>query len=132
MKTEYFFGDHGPVYFHPDLSVFGIGSNIPAPVEEKTPIVAKDVVDYFHTLLKTYKETEAKLNEAKKALREAMDVHNVKSFDFGSFSASISADSTSTSFDSKAFKKDHPELYKKYATSKAKKGSFTIKLKDND
>lgn len=89
-------------------------------------------MDYFTSLLKTCKEAEAKLEEAKIALRAAMTQHKVKSFDFGSFSATIGADSTSTSFDSKAFKKDHPELYKQYATSKPKKGSFTIKLKDND
>ena len=132
LKTTYFFSDNGPVYFHPDLSVFGISSTLPAEVKEQTPIVAPDVVDYFTTLLKTYKEAEAKLEEAKTALRAAMTEHKVKSFDFGSFSATIGADSVSTSFDTKSFKKDHPELYKKYASTKAKKGSFTIKLKDND
>lgn len=132
LATTYFFGDNGPVYFHSDLTVFGIGSTIPAKREEMTPIVAPDVVDYFTTLLKTYKETEAKLEEAKQALRAAMTTHNVKSFDFGSFSATIGADSTSTSFDAKSFKKDHPELYKQYASTKPKKGGFTIKLKDND
>ena len=132
LKTTYFFSDNGPVYFHPDLSMFGIGSTLPAEVKEQTPIVAPDVVDYFTRLLKTYKDAEAKLEEAKTALRAAMTEHKVKSFDFGSFSATIGADSVSTSFDTKTFKKDHPELYKKYASSKAKKGSFTIKLKDND
>lgn len=132
LTSVYFFGDDGPVYFHHDLTVFGIGSTLPAEREEMTPIVAPDVVDYFTSLLKTCKEAEAKLEEAKQALRAAMTAHNVKSFDFGSFSATIAADSTSTSFDSKAFKKDHPELYKQYASSKPKKGGFTIKLKDND
>lgn len=132
LSSEYFFGDNGPVYFHPDVSVFGISSTLPVEVNELTPIVAPDVVDYFTTLLKTYKEAGAKLEEAKTALRAAMTEHNVKSFDFGSFIASLSADSVSTSFDSKSFKKDYPELYKKYASTKAKKGSFTIKLKDND
>lgn len=132
LSSEYFFGDDSPVYFHPDLSVFGIASDLPAKREEKTPIVAPDVVDYFTTLLKTCKEAEAKLEEAKTALRAAMTAHNVRTFDFGTFSATISADSMSTSFDTKSFKKEHPELYKKYATSKSKKGSFTIKLKDND
>lgn len=132
LSSEYFFGDDSPVYFHPDLSVFGIASDLPAEREEKTTIVAPDVVDYFTTLLKTCKEAEAKLEEAKTALRAAMTAHNVRTFDFGTFSATISADSMSTSFDTKSFKKEHPELYKKYATSKSKKGSFTIKLKDND
>ena len=132
LKTTYFFSDNGPVYFHPDLSVFGIGSAVSAEVKEQSQVVAPGVVDYFASILKTYKEAEAKLEEAKTALRAAMTEHNVKSFDFGPFSATIGADSVSTSFDTKSFKKDYPELYKKYALSKSKKGSFTIKLKNND
>ena len=132
LSTEYIFGDNGPIYFHHDLSVFGIGSGLPAGQKELTPIIAPDAVDYFTHLLKTYKDAEAKLEEAKKALRAAMTVHNVKSFDFGAFSATIAADSATTSFDSKSFKKDHPDLYKKYSSQKSKKGSFTLKLKDND
>lgn len=132
LSSEYFFDDDDPIYFHPDLSVFGIASNLPAKQQEQTPIVAPNVVDYFASLVKTYKETEAKLEEAKIALRAAMEKHNVKSFDFGPFSATIAADSMSTTFDSKSFKKDHADLYKKYSAKKSKKGSFTIKLKDND
>lgn len=132
LKTDYFFGNNGPVYFHPDLSVFGIGKQLPEKTEEKSIILAPDVVDYFASLLRTYKEAEAKLDEAKQALRAAMTEHKVKSYDFGQFSATISADSVVSSFDSKSFKKDHAALYDKYAVKKSKKGSLTIKLKDND
>ncbi len=132
LSSEYIFTPNGPVYFHPNLSVFGIGANLPVESKESVPILAPDVVDYFTTLLRTYKETEAKLEEAKSALRGAMTEHNVKSYDFGTFSATVGADSVSTSFDTKRFKADHPELYEKYCSKKSKKGSFTIKLKDND
>lgn len=133
LSTQYFFGDNGPVYLHPNLAVFGIGSNnLPAEQPEQKPIVARDVVDYFTSLLRIQKENEAKLDEAKQALRAAMAQHNVKSFDFGSFSATISADSVVSQFDSKRFKQEHADLYEKYSTKKSKKGSFTIKLKDND
>ena len=40
LTSVYFFGDDGPVYFHHDLTVFGIGSTLPAEREEMTPIVA--------------------------------------------------------------------------------------------
>lgn len=132
LETEYVIGENGATYFHPNPALFGVNPNLPAESENRTPIVAPKVVEYFTSLLKTYKETEAKLEEAKKSLREAMTQHKVKSCDFGSFSATIGADSVSTSFDSKSFKADHPELYKKYAVQRAKKGSFTIKLKDNE
>ena len=132
LQSEYIFADNGPIYFHHDPTVFGIGVNLPAERKEQTPIIAADVVDYFTGLLKTVKDAESKLDEAKKALRAAMETHEVKSYDFGTFSASISADSTTTSFDTKKFKAEHPELYKQYSTQKAKKGGLTIKLKDND
>ncbi len=83
-------------------------------------------------LLKTVKDAESKLNEAKAALRAAMSKHGVKKYDFGSFSASISASSVTSRFNTKQFKEDHPELYEKYVTKGTTQGSLTIKLKDND
>lgn len=129
LTTEYIFGDNGPIYFHHNPSVFGIGSNLPAEEKELTPIVPPDVIDYFTSLLRQSKEIEAKLDEAKKALQASMRQHNVKSFDFGTFSATIAADSETTTFDSKKFKADHPDLYQQYTTRKPKKGGFTTKLK---
>lgn len=132
LSTEYFIGDNGPVYFHHDLSVFGIGSTTSENKEEIAPIISPETIDHFTTLLKNYKETEAKLEEGKKKLRILMEGHSIKSYNFGPFSATIAADSMTTSFDSKRFKEEHAELYKQYATQKSKKGGFTIKLKDND
>lgn len=129
LKTEYVFTDNGPAYFHPNPSVFGIG-NLPAVQETQVPVIPPDVVDYFTGLLKAEKEAAQKLDEAKRALRAAMEQHNVKSCDFGTFIASIAADSLSNVFDSKKFQADNPELYKKYVTRKPKKGGLTIKLKD--
>lgn len=132
LSTEYFISDNGPVYFHHDLSVFGIGATLPAEKKETAPIIAPDVVDYFTSLLKTCKEAEAKLDEAKTALRAAMTHHGVRSHDFGAFSATLSADTESAVFDTKRFKAEHPDLYTQYTTTRPRKGSFTVKLKDND
>lgn len=131
LTTEYIITDNGPSYFHHDLSVFGIGSNLPAVKEEKE-IIPTNVVDYMAGLLKTAKETEERLDEARKALRAAMTQHGVKKYDFGSFTASLSSASVTSRFNSKQFKVDHPELYEKYVTQSTSQGSLTIKLKDND
>lgn len=131
LTTEYIFTDNGPVYFHHDPTVFGIGSNLPAPQEEQV-IIPVDVVDYMAGLLKTVKEAEAKLAEAKTALRAAMDQHKVKKYDFGQFTATLSAGSVTSRFDSKRFKEDHPEMYDKYVSKSVSQGSLTIKLKDKD
>lgn len=131
LSTEYIITDSGPSYFHHDLSVFGIGSNLPAVKEEKV-IIPTDVVDYMAGLLKTVKEAETRLDEAKTALRAAMTQHGVKKYDFGLFTASLSSASVTNRFNSKQFKEDHPELYEKYVSKSTSQGSLTIKLKNND
>ncbi|MBD5239580.1 MAG: hypothetical protein HDS64_07410 [Bacteroidales bacterium] len=129
LKTEYVFTDNGPVYFHHDLSVFGIGSNLPEVKEERV-IIPSDVVDYMAGLLRTVKEAESKLTEAKAALRAAMTQHGVKKYDFGPFTVSLSASSVSSKFNTKQFKEDHPEMYEKYVSKTTSQGSLTIKLKE--
>lgn len=128
LTTEYVFTDNGPIYFHHDPSVFGIGINLPATVENsQPPIVPQDVVSYVADLLALEKETKTKLDEAKKALRMAMEQHGIKSWDSGQFKATIAADSERATFDTVRFKKDHPDLYEQYTTRKTTKGGFTLK-----
>lgn len=127
LSTEYIITDNGPAYFHHDQSVFGITSNLPATREETVPVVPEDVISYVADLIRIERETKAKLDEAKKALRMAMEQHGIKSWDSGQFKATIAADSTRATFDSARFKKDHPDLYEKYVTQKPTKGGFTLK-----
>lgn len=128
LTTEYIFTDNDPVYLHHDPSVFGINPNLPASAEEsQPPIVSQDVISYVADLMALEKETKAKLDEAKKALRMAMERHGIKSWDSGMFKATIAADSERVAFDSAQFKKDHPDLYKQYTTRKTTKGGFTLK-----
>ncbi len=133
LKTEYVFTDNGPIYFHPDPSVFGI-SNDPLPVEVKqeVQIAPQDLIDYVAQLIKTEKELKEKMENVKKGLRLAMERHNIAKYDFGSFSATIAKDSERTTFDTTRFKKDHPDLYKQYTVSKTTKGGFTLKSKSDD
>jgi len=132
LKTEYVFTDNGPTYFHPDLGVFGIEINRPVEPKESVPIVPADVIEYVADLLKTEREVKAKLEEAKKGLRAAMEQHNIKSWDSGQFKATIAKDSERATFDTAKFRKDHPDLYNQYVTTKTTKGGFTIKAMDND
>lgn len=131
LSTEYVLTDNGPTYFHHNLSVFGIGTELPTP-QENHVVIPSDVIDYMAGLLKTVKEAESKLAEAKTALRAAMDQHKVKKYDFGLFTATLSASSVTSRFNSKKFKEDHPEMYEKYVSKSVSQSSLTIKLKDND
>ncbi len=127
LSTEYVFTDNGPVYFHHDQSVFGITPNLPASNKETVPVVPQDVISYVADLMALEKDTKAKLEEAKKALRMAMEQHGIKSWDSGLFKATIAADSNRATFDSARFKKDHPDLYEQYTINKPTKGGFTLK-----
>lgn len=131
LSTDYIITDNGPVYFHRDPSIFGIKTNLPAAKEGRV-IMPADVVNYMATLLRTVKEAESKLTEAKNALRAAMTRHDIKKYDFGPFTATLGAASVTNKFDTKQFKEDHPELYEKYISKSISQGSLTIKLKDND
>ena len=131
LKTEYIITDNGPAYFHHDTSVFGINPESPARKEAKV-LIPQDAVNYLGDLLKIAKEAEVRLGEAKTALRAAMTLHGVKKYDFGIFTVSLGADTKVTQFDTKKFKEDHPDLYKKYSTQGLKRGSMTLKLKSDD
>ena len=133
LKTEWTMIDGHVSYYHPDLSVFGIDEQhetMPAPVVNTLPEVPTDVVKYVTDLIVAEKEIKSKLEEAKAGLRKAMETHGVKSFDFGTFKATIAADSERASFDSARFKNDHPDLYKEYTVKKTTKGGFTLKSKE--
>lgn len=72
---------------------------------------------------------EAVAKECKEKLRSLMEEHGIKKWENDDFTATISAASTSTSFDSTAFKKDHKDLYDQYLKTSEKKGSFRVTLK---
>lgn len=128
LSTEYVIGDNGPIYYHHDLSVFGIQSDLPMPAPDDKPVIApQEVIDYIARLLDTERETKARLDEAKKTIREAMEKNGIKSWDSGSFKATIAVDSERATFDAARFKADHPELYKQYTIRKTAKGGFTLK-----
>jgi len=127
LSTEYIFIDGNPVYLHHDPSVFGITPNLPATNNEILPVVPQNVISYIAGLLALEKDTKAKLEDAKTALRMAMEQHGIKSWDSGQFKATIAADSTRATFDSARLKKDHPDLYEQYIINKPTKGWFTLK-----
>ena len=132
LRSEYIFTDNGPIYFHPDPSVFGIGANLPVEVKQEVQIAPQDLIDYVAQLIKTEKELKQKMEDVKKGLRMAMEQHSIAKYDFGSFSATIAKDSERATFDSARFKKDHPALYEQYIVKKTTKGGFTLKAKSDD
>ncbi len=117
----------GFAYLNPEMQV------TTAKVEEVKPVttttdalaVPVDVVSAITTLLRAEKAAKA----MKEKLRELMEAAGVTKWECPEFTATIGKPSETTTFDSKAFQADHPDLYEQYLKTTIRKGSFTQKLK---
>ena len=113
----------------PDMLSIMKGTALPANVEQND-IVTKQTIETITNLLRRAQEIEQAMDEFKKGLKAKMIEHGIKSFECDGFKATIGASSVVTSFDSKKFKVDHPDLYQEYSKESLRSGSFTLKLKE--
>jgi len=126
LDTEVVLTDNGFVYHNPEMQVVAAAPEEVAPVASSTDLaVPLDVISAITALLKAEKAAKA----MKERLRELMEEAGVTKWECPEFTATIGKPSETTTFDSKSFKKDHPDLYKQYQTTTTRKGSFTQKLK---
>ena len=114
------------VYLNQEMQVYAEKVEEVKPTESDSSLVVPyDVVTAIATLLKAEKAAKA----MKEKLRELMEAAGVSKWECDQFTATIGKASESTTFDSKAFQADHPDLYKQYLKKTTRKGSFTQKLK---
>lgn len=94
--------------------------------------VLMKLTDIEHTIIEI-KTRLAQAEEQKKSLTEAlyreMDARGVYKLDSPTLSITRIADTTAETFDSKAFRADHPELYGQYLRETPRKGYVKIALK---
>ncbi len=113
----------------PDMLSIMKGTALPANVEQ-SDIVTAQAIETITNLMRRAAEIEQAMDAFKKGLKAKMIEHGITQFDCDGFKATIGASSVVTSFDSKKFKEDHPDLYHEYSKQSARAGSFTIKLKE--
>lgn len=94
-------------------------------VTEQSLIVPQELTKAIASFL----DAERAAKEMKERLRELMEEHGVTKWECDDFVATIGKPSSSSVFDSKAFKEDHPDEYDKYLKTSERKGSFTVRLK---
>ena len=117
----------GFTYYNPEMQVFAAKVEEVKPVATTTDALAVpvDVVSAITTLLRAEKAAKA----MKEKLRELMESAGVSKWECPEFTATIGKPSETTTFDSKAFQADHPDLYEQYLKTTTRKGPFTQKLK---
>jgi len=79
--------------------------------------------------LRKMKELERAIEEAKAGLMDFMTEHNIEKLDLEDVTVTVKKPYFSSRFDTKAFRKDYPELGEKYTQQTEVAGSITIKLK---
>lgn len=100
--------------FHIDTNI----EQIPPDTDEDTRLKMLNdkylpVLVKISELNELKKDIDDKLDEIKKSLGEVMDGYNVKSLKNSVIRITRIDETTSTSFDTKKFEKDDPELYEK-------------------
>ena len=75
------------------------------------------------------KEIEAKQKELKQRILEEMEANGILKIDTDELSISYVAPTSRESFDSKAFRKDNPDLYDEYVKISQVSASVRMKLK---
>jgi len=118
----------GFTYYNPEMQVFAEKvEEMPSVATTTTDALAvpMEVVNTITILLRAEKAAKA----MKEKLRELMEAAGVTKWECPEFTATIGKPSETTTFDSKAFQADHPDLYEQYLKTTTRKGSFTQKLK---
>lgn len=114
------------VYINQEMQVYAEKvEEVKQTESDSSLVVPSDVVTAIATLLKAEKAAKA----MKEKLRELMDDAGVSKWECDQFTATIGKSIESTTFDTKLFQSDHPDLYKQYLKKTTRKGSFTQKLK---
>lgn len=79
--------------------------------------------------LKTIKRMEAYVDNAKAGIQAFLDEHNIEKLSLEGMEITVKKPYFSSRFDTKSFRKDHPDLAEKYTQQTEVAGSITIKVK---
>ena len=77
-----------------------------------------------------YDEVKARYDEITERLKTLMADNGIKKYEGRWVTMTKRADSVRTTFDSKAFKADHPDIYEQYTKKSLTEGGITIKVKE--
>lgn len=99
-------------------------------IEEGTAVLAPDTADRIASLTKEAKKLEEALKEIKSRLFEEMKAQNVLKIDMPNLVITYVAETTTESLDSKALKKDLPEIYNEYVTEKPRAGYVKLTTRE--
>lgn len=102
-----------------------VNPEAPVAKEESSLAVPVDLCETIAEFLRF----EKAVKDLKEKLKVMLEEHGVKRWECDAFTATITPAGKTSKFDSKAFAKDHPDLYDEYMGESERKSSIRITLK---
>jgi CRISPR/Cas system-associated exonuclease Cas4 (RecB family) len=100
-----------------------------APVKDEKQLITRSAVDILIEAKEMADYYKKRYEDIQEQLLAAMKEHGVKSWDTEELKATYSPASESTTFDTKKFQEEHPELYKEYLKKSTRKESLRITIR---
>ena len=97
-------------------------------IEDSTPEFIRSRVEALVLLKSRINELQTQFDALKAEVEDGMRSGNYDTIKTDSITFSLTKDSTTKSFDSKKFQKEHSELYNNYLTEKTKKGYLALRF----
>lgn len=97
-------------------------------IEDSTPEFVRSRVEALVLLKSRINELQTQFDALKAEVEDGMRSGNYYTIKTDSITFSLTKDSTTKSFDSKKFQKEHSDLYNNYLTEKTKKGYLTLRF----
>ena len=99
------------------------------PVKEEKMLIANSAIQTLIEAKQLAEMYNKQYKEIENSLLQAMVAHGVKSWEIDSLKATYTPPSESTTFDTKRFQEEHPELYKEYLKKSPRKETIRITLR---
>ena len=96
--------------------------------EGKTPLLNPEVSIKLAEFERMVKEVKEKQDELKQRILDEMESKGIVSIKTPELTISYVAPTSRETFDSKTFRKDHPDLYDEYVSISLVKGSVRMKV----
>ena len=99
------------------------------PEDNQVALLAPDAVKLLIEATAAYEEAKKAKEDVTAALLRAMEEHHVKSWDTDLLRAAYTPPTESTTFDTKRFQQEHPDLYAQYTKTAMRKATVRVTIR---
>lgn len=99
------------------------------PEDKQVALITPDAVRLLIEATAAYEEAKQAMDDVKNALLRAMEENHIRSWETEQLKATYTQPTEATSFDTKRFQQEHPDLYNQYLKTTTKKASVRVTIR---